>query len=62
VDKNLTLKVQSVLGAPLEALAPWARLVPAVKGEHMSECEEVRFRSYRSVVCVDFYSCLCRSK
>jgi pimeloyl-ACP methyl ester carboxylesterase len=41
VDKNLTLKFQSMLGGPLEALAPWARLIPAVKIEDMSECAEV---------------------
>ena len=42
VDKNLTLKIQSLFGAPLEALAPWARLVPAVVVDDLSESEEVR--------------------
>lgn len=41
VDKNLTLKIQSLFGAPLEALAPWARLVPAVVVDDLSESEEV---------------------
>lgn len=43
VDKNLTLKIQSLFGAPLEAIAPWARLVPAVKVEELSESAEVCF-------------------
>ena len=41
VDKNLTLKIQSLFGAPLQAIAPWARLVPAVQVDCLSESEEV---------------------
>lgn len=41
VDKNLVLKIQSLLGGPMEAIAPKARIVPAVKVEDMSESEEV---------------------
>jgi alpha-beta hydrolase superfamily lysophospholipase len=41
VDKGIVLKIQSLLGGPLEALMPWARMVPAVKVEDMSESEEV---------------------
>ena len=41
VDKNLILHVQSALAGPLSAAMPWARIVPAVKTEHLSEDVEV---------------------
>jgi alpha-beta hydrolase superfamily lysophospholipase len=51
VDKGIVLKIQSLLGAPLEALAPWARLVPAVRVEDMSECEQVCLATQRAGWC-----------
>lgn len=48
VDKSILLRIQSLMGAPMEALAPWARLVPAVRVEDMSEDEQVCSRAPRT--------------
>lgn len=41
VDKTPMLHIQSMLGAPLEAIMPRARIVAAVRVEDMSEDEQV---------------------
>eukprot|EP00892_Ulva_mutabilis_P006370 jgi/Ulvmu1/4104/UM019_0083.1 len=42
VDMTAVMRVQSLLGGPLEAIAPWARIVEAVRVEDMSEDPQVR--------------------
>jgi acylglycerol lipase len=42
VEMTPILRVQNALGGPLSALLPWARIVPAVRLEDMSEDPEVR--------------------
>ena len=49
VDKTPVMHVQSLLGGPLEALVPWARIVEAVRVNDMSEDPQVNY--FASVSC-----------